>query len=732
MPHVTVPRQNLLSERLARLRARWYATDEPAHGRFRRRWRSLLALGVAALGIVLFDVWLGSCGFEGCPSRGEIRAFRPGEGGRILDRNDRFLGRIAVVRRVNVPLTAIPLHVREAFLATEDRRFYRHNGLDWRGVLRATTRNVRQLGVREGFSTITMQVARNSFLVNKRYGRTLRRKLIELRLARLIESELTKDQILELYLNLIYLGNGMHGVEAASRDLFGKSVSQLDVSEGAVLAGLPKAPSAYTPRNSYDRALRRRNLVLSLMAEAGYLSSASAAAAQRERLRVAADEWRPDTGNEPLALDAVRALIDSIRPDALKEGDVTVYTTLDLTAQRAADRAVLRQTTAVTRETQYAGSRVRDAAQGALVALDPRTGDIRALVGGRRSARGFNRAFSARRQPGSAFKPFVYAAALAAGMTPATLVDDEPVEVLQGRSVWRPANYEGSYQGTITLARALAISSNAAAVRVSQNVGIPNVIQAARRNGIASPLPRYPAMALGAVEVTPLELVAAYAPFANGGLRVHPRLVRRIEAMDGTVLWSAETIPADTVMDARDAFQLTDMLRGVVDNGTGRVVRDMGVRGPVAGKTGTTNNADDVWFIGYTPSLVAGVWFGYDTPRPIAPRASGGRLAAPAWAEFYINGWREPASSATAWRPPPGMVMRVIDPTTGMLANEFCPARRRSWFKPGTEPTVICTVHTESAPPIEEGDGESGAPVPEPIRRGVDGIGKILRRIFRF
>jgi 1A family penicillin-binding protein len=708
-----------------------HAPAEPARVWMKRRWRSLAAVSLLCIGVIAFDAWLGTCGFAGCPTSGEIRSFKPGEGGRILDQSDRYMGRIAIVRRVNVPLSDIPLPVRDAFLATEDRRFYQHNGLDWRGFFRAAVTNIRHLGVREGFSTITMQVARNSFLVNQRAGRSLRRKLIELRLTRLIEGELTKDQILELYLNVIYLGNGMNGVEAASRDLFGKHVSQLSVSEGAMLAALPKGPSAYTPRDHFQRALKRRNLVLGLMQQAGYLTPAQASREQEVPLRIAEDEWRPDTGSEPLALDAVRAFIDSILPDALKDGDVTVYTTLDLAAQRAADRAVLRQTTVVTRETQYAGGRVKEAAQGALVALDPRTGDIRALVGGRRSKRGFNRAFNARRQPGSAFKPFVYAAGLRAGMTPATLVDDEPVEVAQGRKIWRPANYGDNYTGTITLAKALAISSNAAAVRVSQTAGIPNVIDVARRNGIVSPLPNVPALALGAVDVTPLELVAAYAPFANGGLRVHPRLVRRIEAADGTVLWSDEIAPPDTVMDPRDVYQLTTMLRGVVDDGTGRVLREMGVDGPVAGKTGTTNDADDVWFVGYTPSLVAGVWFGYDTPRPIAPHASGGQLAAPAWAEFYLNGWHEPASSENAWQPPPGMTMRVIDPTTGMLANDWCPDRKREYFKPGTEPTEVCNVHMEEQPDYYPMPGDL-PPVPEPVRKATEGIGKVLRRIFHF
>jgi membrane peptidoglycan carboxypeptidase len=279
-PFTSAPPPLTISERLAVLRQRLRRPVDPMPTRvwLGRHWWSLSALALACVGVILFDAWLGTCGFEGCPSRSEIRAFRPGEGGRIVDRNDRFLGRIALVRRVNVPLSTVPTYVRDAFLATEDRRFYEHNGLDWKGVFRAALSNVRHLGVREGFSTITMQVARNSFLVNKRYGRTMRRKLIELRLTRLIEGELSKDQILELYLNLIYLGNGMNGVEAASRDLFGKSVSQLTVSEGAMLAALPKGPSAYTPRDHYERGLRRRNLVLSLMSEAGYLTPAQAQA----------------------------------------------------------------------------------------------------------------------------------------------------------------------------------------------------------------------------------------------------------------------------------------------------------------------------------------------------------------------------------------------------------------------------------------------------------------------
>ncbi|MBX6331705.1 MAG: transglycosylase domain-containing protein, partial [Gemmatimonadaceae bacterium] len=400
----------------------------------RRRWRSVTLLAALIVAILGFDAWLATCGFEGCPSASDIRHFRPREGSRVLDRSGRLLGRLSSVRRINVPLSRVPVFVREAFIATEDRRFYHHNGLDWHALLRALVRNVSALEVREGFSTITMQVARNSFTPRIATRRTLRRKLLELRLARLIEHNLTKDEILELYLNVIYLGNGTYGVEAASRDLFGKSVSQLSLAQAALLAALPKGPSVYTPRHSPRRARARRNLVLALMAREGYISARRARAAAREPLAIADEEWHPAQRTSSV-LGPVLAFVDSVLgPDAVEEGDVTVYTTIDARAQRAAERAVQGEAAAIDREARrWYGAKRAGEVEGALVALDPRTGDIRALVGGRHDdLRGFNRALAARRQPGSAFKPFVYAAALAAGYTPATLVEDEPVEVEEG------------------------------------------------------------------------------------------------------------------------------------------------------------------------------------------------------------------------------------------------------------------------------------------------------------
>ena len=730
---MTATSPNWYTARFARLRARLRRDpNDPARRWLRRNWRSLSLLAVACAGIITVDAWLLTCGFYGCPSPTEIRAFHPSEGGDVYDRNQKLIGHLENVRRINVPVTAVPKHVRAAFIATEDKRFYQHNGLDWRGVLRAVVRNVSAAGIRQGFSTITMQVAHNSFLQNRYHGRSLRRKLVELRLSRLLERTLTKDQILEHYMNVIYMGNGVNGVEAAARDLFGKSIDKVGISEGALLAALPKAPSRYTPRRNPDGAKQRRNLVLGLMADQGYINQTQRQAATRAPLRIAENEWRPSITSEASALDAVRALVDSVAPDVLKDGDVNVYTTLDFTLQRAADRTMLKHIASISRESRSTWGGSEDV-QGALVALDPTTGDIRALVPGKRTQRReFNRAFYAIRQPGSAFKPFVYAAALAAGYSPSTEVDDDPIEVQVSRNdIWQPANYNDSYAGRVTFSRALMLSANAATVRVSRHIGEQAVIAAAQRNGIKTPLSPVPSIALGAEGVTPVELVAAYAPFANGGSAVTPRIVTRIEAPDGTLLWSAEQKHAPA-MDPMEAYEITQMLQGVVNHGTGRAIRDYGITTPVAGKTGTTNSGGDVWFVGYTPTLVAGIWFGFDQPRPIAYNASGGRLAAPAWAEMYQAGWREPRGSAFVT--PPGMVPALVDPESGALAGEWCPVRVRQWFKPGSEPRGECQLHT-GAPEVHitvDANGNPQATPSNPIERVGRDIGKILRRIIRW
>jgi len=708
-----------LQQRLRTFRERW--RSDPAHPPrewMREQWRSLAVMGALVLTVLLFDAWLASCGFAGCPSSEEIRGFRPVEGSEAIDRSGHSLGRLTSVRRLNVPLKDVPRHVQQAFIATEDRRFYEHNGLDWRAVMRAVGRNLTALGLREGFSTITMQVARNTFTSRVISERSLRKKLLELRFARLIEHNLTKPQILELYLNVIYLGNGTYGVEAASRDLFGKSVKKVTLAEAAVLAALPKGPSSYTPRKAPERARRRRDLVLGLMVREGYIDSVQAGRAMTQPVRVAKEEWRP-TGSDSYALDAIRSVVDSLLgDDALQSGDVVVYTTIDGNAQKAAERAVAKRAAYIQERERAWYGRSNGAVQGAMIALDPRTGDVRAIVGGRRYERGgFNRALSARRQPGSAFKPFVYAAALGAGLSPATMVDDDPVEIVgeDGR-VWTPANHGDEYNGRITLRRALMRSANAATVRVSRAVGEQRVVAAARRNGISSQLDPVPSIALGALEVTPLELVLAYAPFGNGGYRVKPRLIQRIEAADGRILWKTDAV-RDLVMDPQDAYMMTSMLRSVVDHGTAHAVREWGARGPIAGKTGTTNDGADVWFVGYTPTVAAAFWFGHDQRVSLSGDMSGGSAAAPAWAEFFINGWRERGDGAE-WEPPPGMVSRQIDAYTGELAGEWCPATQTEWFKPGMEPTEYCREHLEPEETWADDFGEK--------------LSSTFKRIFRF
>jgi 1A family penicillin-binding protein len=709
-----------------------------------RRWKFNIrrdvaikvALAISILGVIALDVWLATCGYNGCPTARQIQNYRPDEGGRIYDRNGALMGRLAIVRRVNVPISRVPEHVKQAFIATEDRRFYKHSGVDWRGFVRSALANVRAGGVRQGFSTITMQAAQNSFVVRQYPNRSLRQKFLELRVAKLMERSLTKDQILEMYLNVIYMGNGVYGVEAASRDLFGESVSKVNVAEGALLAALPKAPSYYTPRRNPSRARIRRNLVLSLMVKEGYLNRSRFNELARTPVRVAKNEWRPDTSGDSYALDAVRAFVDSVlsnRPEDVR--DFTVYTTLDKSAQAAADRAVTRRAAAIQAESRSVWNGVRHSIQGAAVAIDPRSGDIRALTGGRRYERGnYNRALKAKRQPGSAFKPFVYATALAAGYSPGSDVRDEPIEVVRGRDVWMPANYGDEYLGLITFRRALMRSSNAAAVRVSQTVGLGRIIENAHRMGIDSEIPNYPAVALGAVDVTPIELVRAYAPFANGGFRVTPRLVKRIESRDGDVLWTGEVAPLQRVISPADAYGVTSMLRAVVDHGTGRPVRDYGAKGMIAGKTGTTNDGNDVWFVGYTPTVVAAFWFGYDDPHAISYDASGGRLASPAWAEFYTRGWKEQPPEGS-WQPPPELSEAItIDPTTGWIAGDWCPARKLEYFKPGTGPRTECMEHGPyyDEPILTEQPDDFG----EDLEKEAEKLGRKIRRgigrIFRF
>ena len=658
----------------------------------RRFWMSTAVL--ATIGVAASSSWWYSCGYRGCPTVEQLRAWRPTEGGALLDLHGALIAPLAPVKRVNVTIARVPRHVQAAFVAIEDRRFYTHHGIDWRGFGRAFVENIKAGGVREGASTITMQLARNVFLSHRANERSITRKLLELRYATLLEDALDKPTILERYLNAIYLGNGVYGVEGASQDLFGKSIRDVTLAEAALLAGLPKAPSNYTPRRDPVRARERRAIVLDVMQREQVASPEAIAAARATRIRELPDEWQPHRRPDSWAVEAVRSVLDSLRrigaiPALMNDGQLRVRSTFDRRAQLAAERAIAAGAAQVDNADGVWG-RGDGRTEGTLVALDPASGAIRALVGGRRAERkGFNRALRAHRQPGSAFKPFVYLTALQNGSTAATMVDDEPITIGEGRDEWTPANFGDAYAGRVTLRDALARSANAATVRVSREVGIPRIITQAHALGIVSALPSVPALALGAGAVTPLELTTAYAAFGNGGSRVQSYAVEQVEDVFGRIIWSRPPSASPHVIDARDAFLVTSLLRSVVDEGTGRSVRNAGIRGPVAGKTGTTNDGTDVWFVGFTPSLVASVWFGRDDPAPLGGDATGGRLAAPVWARFIRDGWHSPEQDI-AWAPPAGIMSQRIDIATGKLAAGFCGESRREWFRDGTAPTETC------------------------------------------
>ena len=676
----------------------------------RRRWLRGRYLAWATCAAVVVTIvagsWWTSCGFASCPTIAQLRAWQPTEGGMLFDRNGVIIGALAPVKRLNVPLSRVPKSVRNAFIAIEDRRFYLHHGIDFRGFARAAVSNVFAGGISEGASTITMQLARNVFLSRRIFERSVNKKLVELRYATLLEAALTKDEILERYLNAIYLGNGVFGVEGASQDLFGHSVHEATVAEAAMLAALPKAPSTYTLRNDMGRARARRDIVLGVMAREHAADSAEIAAALRTPLVAPSREWEPRVVDS-WALEVVRGTIDSLRKagalsDAVPDGQLRVRSTFDRRAQFAAERAIAAGAANVDRQRDNGSS---SPAQGALVALDPVTGAVIALVGGRRvERRGFNRALRAQRQPGSAFKPFVYLAALKHGFTPATMVIDEPVELTVEGKPWAPANYDDQYGGRITLRDALTRSANAATVRVSRTVGIPVIADQAHAQGITSELPNVPSLALGSGVVTPFELVTAYAPFANGGKRVSPHVVNRIEDVFGTVLWTRPTAAPRDVMTAPDAFLITSLLRSVVDRGTATAIRDAGVKGPVAGKTGTTNDGADVWFVGFTPTILAGVWFGADTPVSLGSAANGGHLAAPVWARFLKEGWHSPELDS-AWVAPRGIEALRVDIGTGKVASNWCGPSRVEYFRIGSAPKESCegdvhlALHNVDEPP---------------------------------
>ncbi|MFW5947521.1 MAG: penicillin-binding protein 1A [Gemmatimonadota bacterium] len=641
---------------------------------------------------------------DGCPSIADLRAYRPPEATRVFAMDGSLVADLSPQRRILLDLDDIPAVVREGFIAVEDQRFWDHGGIDYRSVVRAAWRNLTSLSIREGFSTITMQLARSIFPEQLPMAKKLTRKVCEVHLAGRIENEFRKREILEFYLNQIYLGAGLYGVEAAAQGYFGRPVGELGPGEAAMLVALVRSPEGYNPRRNPELALARRNLVLDVMREEGVLDSATVARAQSRRLDLAPP--MEAAGPAPYFVAAVRRRLQEQFGDDAEVQGLRVYTGLDPELQRTAREALVAQVEAIEagRYGQYShatGPAADSAApvlQGLVISLDPRTGAVRTLVGGRDFATSqFDRVFQARRQPGSAFKPLVYATALEAGLPPTARLQTGPVEVSSaGSPTWRPGDHVADSVETLSIRTALAISSNHAAIRLGQWLGAERVAAMGERLGLSTEIPPYPSIFLGSAEVVPAELVAAFAAFGNGGYRVEPRLYERVEDGDGNVLWEAEP-PARQVLDPGVAFLTLNLLEEVVNTGTAAAVRGAGFWLPAAGKTGTTNDGRDAWFIGLTPDLTTGIWLGFDRPRSIFPGASGGRLAAPVWSDIMTRIYRE-RPAPTPWTPPANVVSAQVDQATGYLATGNCPPEdvRMEYFLVGTEPQEYCPVHPET------------------------------------
>jgi penicillin-binding protein 1B len=587
-----------------------------------------------------------------------------------------------------VPLAAIPERVRSAVLATEDRRFFEHTGLDPIGIARALVTDIREGGVQQGASTLTQQLVKNYFLTPER---SLKRKLLEAYLAVLLENRTSKNDILQLYLNDVYLGQrgsfGINGVGQAAQIFFGKNVKNLTVAEAAVIAGVIRSPVSASPFDHPAAALARRNVVIDQMVTADLLPQAEGTKAKNEPLGVA--PGTVDQGEAPYFVDALRsALLRTYDAGRLASMDLKVLSTMDRHLQNAAQSAL------VDGLEEIAPKLPRNAAgppQAALVAMDPATGDILALVGARSyGASQFNRALEARRQPGSAFKPFVYLAAFEndPAIGPSTTVVDEPTTFRQGGRPWTPSNYSHRFEGVVSYRTALARSLNVATAKVGEGVGFGRVVDLWESLGMSSRIEPYPSLVLGSFEVTPLELATAYAVLANGGKRVEPRFFTEVQSASGKTLFE-NAIRARRVASAASTYLVTDMMESVVEAGTAREIRARGLTAAIAGKTGTTNDTRDAWFVGYSPELLAVVWVGYDDNQPLG--LSGSEAALPIWTRFMkaaLSGLEQ-----ETFVPPAGIVVAEIDPASGKRATDRCPQRRREIFRDRLAPRELCPLH---------------------------------------
>lgn len=597
----------------------------------------------------------------------------------VYDTKGQLIERLYVENRTQISLQKTPIYLQQAFIAIEDSRFYKHFGIDPIGILRAALINLKNGRIVEGGSTITQQLAKNLYLTHER---TFSRKIYEALLTLKLELLYSKQEILEMYLNNIYFGHGTYGIETASKKYFGKSAQDLNLAESALLAGLPRSPEYYSPFRNYEAAKKRQELVLDSMVRAGFINSEECKEAKKTPILLAEANNKK---NAPYFVQYILNEINRIDPEIaadLYRGGYDIYTTLDLELQHLAEKAF--QKGIQIEQTPLNGVKQP---QGALVAINPKNGHILAMIGGRDySNTQFNRAL-AKRQPGSAFKPFLYLSLLEKGYRTIDQMICEPVEFpMENDKKYIPTDYDGGYHFCpIDIREALVISDNVVSVRWLNHIGVNSLISTARKMGIQSPLSENLSIALGSSEVTPLEICAAYAPFANGGYKIKPIALIRIKSKKGDIIFD-ENFGKIKVIDEKKAYIITHILKDVLKpGGTGSHLR---INGSAAGKTGTSQGNKDAWFVGYTPDIVVSVYVGNDDPKNSLWN-TGGWIAGPIWADFINESFTKFGSKD--FEVPKGVNFVEICTETGLLANDTCQAKREV-FVEGTEPKQICSI----------------------------------------
>lgn len=639
-----------------------------------------VVIGIIAGGTISF--------LKDLPQVADLRENKPNLSTRIFDCNDELIDQLYVEQRTLIPLNKVPEIFQKAIIAVEDEKFFSHFGIDPIGITRALFINILHGRIVQGGSTITQQLARNLFLTRKR---TFIRKIKEVLLALEIERKYTKKEILEMYLNQIYFGSGAYGIEAAARTYFGKHVWELTTAECAILSGLPRAPNEYSPYKNLDKAVKRKNSVLSRLFSRGIISKEEFLKSKKESVNLRKIEIE----NAPYFVEYIRQkLEETYGSNVIYKGGLNVYTTLDLKIQNIAERILISGIESAEKELLQ---KTDKKLQGAMLVLDT-SGNIKAMVGGRSFKESeFNRAVQARRQPGSAFKPFIYLTAIEVGFTPADIIVDSPVVFKDSfGNEWKPENYERKFFGPTTLRNAITHSRNVVTVKLLAKLGVDNVINYTHRVGIKSELTKDLTLALGTSEVTLLELVGSFTVFPNMGLLAEPIAIKSIKDSKGVTIEEYNT-NIEEVIKPETAYILTSMMESVINNGTARVARRFKIPKTVAGKTGTTDNNTDAWFIGFTPEIIAGVWLGYDDKISLGDLATAAKIAVPIWASFISEVYDKDKETKN-FEIPENIVTAKIDTTSGLLATKDCKETVDEVFINGTVPTKPCDTHTQKLP----------------------------------